>query len=302
MEIEISQFIASPMNGRNNYYGTTFLYIVGQGVVPWQGVGSRLDSYPLPEIAWLGGETTLPYQYSNEPQHRFKQTAGNISPDTIEDFMLGRRLHHTNFESGTHSESGNPVFQEQIGKLGPRFITNSCVDCHVNNGRSLPPALGQDLDQAVVHVGADNQGSPHPYYGTVLQPESLQGSAEPSPYIGSYPTINGQYGDGTSYTLRKPVYGFTPANSAPEYFSVRMAQQLIGLGLLEAIDESTILELADPNDADNDGISGRARLVTDPKPMKSVWDDLPKAAQATIEHQIVGSQYRQEWHRTYTLF
>lgn len=290
MEIEISQFIASPMNGRNNYYGTTFLYIVGQGVVPWQGVGQRLDSYPLPEIAWLGGETTLPYQYSNEPQHRFKQTAGNISPDTIDDFMLGRRLHHTNFESGTHSESGNPVFQEQIGKLGPRFITNSCVDCHVNNGRSLPPALGQDLNQAVVHVGADIQGSPHSSYGTVLQPEILQGSSEPTPYISSYQTINGQYGDGTSYTLRKPLYGFTPTDSAPEYFSVRMAQQLIGLGLLEAIDESTILELADPNDADNDGISGRARLVTDPETGEvRLGRFTHKAAQSTIEHQIASA-------------
>src|SRR5204863_7888169 len=78
VEIEISQFIAAAENGRNNYYGTAILYIVGQGIVPWNGVGPLLDSFPLPENAWLGGQTTLPYQYSNEPEHRFKQTAGNI--------------------------------------------------------------------------------------------------------------------------------------------------------------------------------------------------------------------------------
>ncbi|MGC6455169.1 MAG: di-heme oxidoredictase family protein [Coraliomargaritaceae bacterium] len=290
MEIEISQFIASPMNGRNNYYGTTFLYIVGQGVVPWEGKGPRLDSYPLPEIAWLGGETTLPYHYSNEPDNRFKQTAGNISPDTIEDFMLGRRLHHTNFQNGSHSEPGNPVFTQQMGKIGPRFITRSCVECHVNNGRSLPPATGQNLEQAVVHVGSDAKGTPHGSYGSVLQPNSLQGSAEPSIRIESYETITGQYGDGTSYTLRKPVYSFNPNYNAPDYYTVRMAQQLIGLGLLEAIDEGTILAQADPEDEDGDGISGKARLVTDPETGEiRLGRFTHKAGQATIEHQIASA-------------
>ncbi|HZJ17030.1 MAG TPA: di-heme oxidoredictase family protein, partial [Chthoniobacteraceae bacterium] len=142
VEIEISQFIQAPMHGRNNYYGTAILYIVGQGIVPWEGVGSLLDSFPLPEMAWLGGQTTLPYQYSNEPQHRFKQTAGNIAPISAQPFMLGRRLHHTDFGDGAHSESGNPTFTEQAGKLGPKFIARSCVQCHVNNGRALPPAIG----------------------------------------------------------------------------------------------------------------------------------------------------------------
>ncbi len=290
VEVEISQFIASPMHGRNNYYGTTFLYIIGQGIVPWKGVGPRLDSYPLPEIAWLGGETTLPYQYSNEPEHRFKQTAGNISPDTIQDFMLGRRLHHTNFQDGTHSEPGNPVFMQQTGKLGPRFINNSCVDCHVNNGRSTPPALDQDLRQAVVRVGSDAQGSPHPAFARVLQPASIQGGTEPAVQIDSYETINGQYADGTAYSLRKPAYSFSPASNAPDHYSVRMAQPLIGLGLLEAIEETTILALADPDDLDGDGISGRARQVTDPQTGQTRLGRFThKAGQATIEHQIAAA-------------
>ena len=35
MEVEISQFLNGPRNGRLNYYGTVLLYIVGQGIVPW---------------------------------------------------------------------------------------------------------------------------------------------------------------------------------------------------------------------------------------------------------------------------
>ena len=79
VEIEISQFLAAPRNGRSNYYGTTLLYIVGEGLVPWaQGndvgfdggivgnVNQSLDSYPIPTKGWLGGKTTLHYQYSDE--------------------------------------------------------------------------------------------------------------------------------------------------------------------------------------------------------------------------------------------
>lgn len=47
----------------------------------------------LPTNAWLGGKTTVPYHYSNEPAHRFKQLAGNITPSSGHAFMHGRRLH-----------------------------------------------------------------------------------------------------------------------------------------------------------------------------------------------------------------
>ena len=43
--------------------------------------------------------------------------------------------------------------------------------------------------------------------------------------------------------------------------SPRVAPQMIGLGLLEAVPEADILALADPEDADGDGISGRPNIV-----------------------------------------
>jgi len=122
VELELSQFLGSVRNGQLNYYGTTVLYVVGEGIVPWYEereyvVGGSRDSRRLPDEAWLGGLTTLPYQYSNEPQHRYKQMAGNIAPSSGIPFLLGRRLHHTDFTTGAHSEAGNPVFAEQIGKV-----------------------------------------------------------------------------------------------------------------------------------------------------------------------------------------
>src|SRR3546814_14241571 len=50
--------------------------------------------------------------------------------------------------------------------------------------------------------------------------------------------------------------------------SPRGAPQMIGLGLLEAVYDSDIERLADPEDADGDGISGRVNRV---------WDDARQA-------------------------
>jgi CxxC motif-containing protein (DUF1111 family) len=288
MEIEISQFLLNPRNGRPNYYGTAILYIVGEGIVPWEGIGANLDSYPLPTNAWLGGLTTVHYQYSDEPQHLFKQMAGNIAPTNGQPFMLGRRLHHTDFGDGSHSEPNNPVFSEQIGKLGPGFIARSCIDCHVNNGRALPPAVGADMFQTVMKVGDDASGTPHPTLGAVLQPQNTSGPAEGSATISGYTTINGQYGDGTPYELRKPVYSFN--GITPSNYSARLAPPLVGMGLLEAIPESSVLALADPDDADEDGISGRAQMVTDPETGQARLGRFGyKGSKAKVSHQVAGA-------------
>lgn len=186
IEMEISQFLKEVKNGRKNYYGTTVLYVVGKGIVPWEGKGDLLDSAPLPEQAWLGGLTTLPYQYSNEPKERFKQLAGNIAPVSAQPFMLGRRLHHTDFADGSHSEKGNPVFDEQKGKLGPQFVAQSCIACHINNGRALTPEIGKPMYQTVIKVGTDAKGTPHPKLGNALQPQSSDDKPEASASIASW--------------------------------------------------------------------------------------------------------------------
>ena len=297
VEVELSQFLLAPRHGRNNYYGTAFLYVVGRGVVPWYAkdweavtnkvVGvTSFDSFPLPEEAWLGGMTTLPYQYSNEPQSRYKQMAGNITPENGQHFLLGRRLHHTDFRTGAHSEAGNPVFAEHIGKVGPGFVAQSCVACHANNGRSLLPAAGATIDRVVVKVAAWEDGAPHPLLGEQIQPYSTEGTPEAGVTLQGYTEIEGTYGDGTPYTLRKPELKFSGV--APAFYSLRMASPLIGLGLLEAVPESTILALADPEDANGDGISGHANIVPDPldPAILRLGRFGHKATQATVLNQI----------------
>jgi len=300
VEVEISQFLNNPRHGRLNYYGTTFLYIVGQGVVPWYAgkefgltgnvgdINRSLDSYPLPTNAWMGGLTTLPYQYSNEPEHRFKGTAGNISPTNGIRFMLGRRFHHTDFGNGVHNEPDNPVYTEQIGKLGPKFINRSCVDCHVGNGRALAPAVGAPMLQSVVKVASDANGTPHPTLGRILQPQSTSGPVEGSATIASYTNIVGQYGDSIGYSLQKPIYAFQ--GTTPAFYSVRVAPQLVGMGLLEAIGEDTIMAMADPGDTNADGISGRVQTVTDPVTgVERLGRFTYKGGEARLSHQVAAA-------------
>lgn len=56
----------------------------------------------------------------------------------------------------------------------------------------------------------------------------------------------------------------TPTTAEASRYATRLAPQLVGLGLLEAVDEQTILALADRLDCDQNGISGRPSYVMDP--------------------------------------
>lgn len=279
LEFELSNFLNGVPNGRNNYYGTAILYIVGQGVVPFEGVGPQQDSFPMPELGMLGGDTTLNYQYSDEPDNHFLQIPTNLSNINGQVFVEGRRVHHTDFGDGSHNEAvTNPNFTELANKLGTHYVNRSCVSCHAKNGRALPPAVGVDLNQYVVKVG-DASGNPDPQIGSVLQPLMTSGSSEGSVSISSWTESNG---------LRTPNFSFT--GNTPTNFSARIAPQLVGMGLLEAIVEADIEALADPDDLNGDGISGRIQFVTDaatgePRIGRFGW----KASQPTVKQQVAAA-------------
>ena len=290
LEFEISQFMDKNTlpRGRDHYYGSTFLYIVGKGLVPWdvtdmepfvEGKTYQRDSIPLPESAMLGGIHSLHRQITAEPDDHFMQMAYGMGYDNGQPFVLGRRLAHTEFTDGHHDEAEeNGIFDEQIGKAGPNFINASCVQCHNRNGRAPVAPVGEALTKWVFKIADENDG-PVPAMGRVLQPSSTNSTSEGSVSISSFTEENG---------LRKP--NFTFEHGAPAKFSARIAPQLVGMGLLEAIPESAILALADESDSNQDGISGRAQMVIDPE-----TGDLRlgrfgyKAATASVRHQVAAA-------------
>ncbi len=290
MEIEASQFLdftmPNPPVGRDNYYGTVFLYEVGVGgMVPWDTVGvwenqasERENSHKMDEATWLGGRTTLHKQISDEPDKNFMQMATNIDGENAQPFVLGRRVLHTNFITGAHDEPENPIWEENAGKGGPNYINTSCNQCHIRNGRGTTPVVGGPLYNMVVKVG-DANGNPHPKLGGVLQPQNTAGNSEGEGKILSWVESNG---------LRKANYGFTGVT--PINYSVRTTPQLVGMGLLEAIPETAIQALEDPNDANGDGISGRINIVNDPVTSQPRMGRFGwKAGKVDVKHQIAGA-------------
>ena len=286
LEFELSQFLDAPPRGRSNYYGTTMLYLVGIGLVPWEARGvfgdpstEREDSYPIANKGWSGGQTTIHRAYSAEPDNHFMQMAGNLADIHGQAFVLGRRIHHTDMGDGSHDESpANPPFAALQGKLGPRYVNRSCDSCHTRNGRALPPAIGQQLTQHVVKVSTSD-GSSHPDLGNVFQPGNALGASEGQVMLAGWDETDG---------LRSPQYTFS--GTPPESFSVRLAPQLVGMGLLEAIAEEDILAHADPDDVDGDGVRGIPNIVTDPETGdlrvgRFGWT----ADHATIRHQVASA-------------
>ncbi|MGK0346479.1 MAG: CxxC motif-containing protein (DUF1111 family) [Myxococcota bacterium] len=288
MEFEASQFLAGAPGSRQNYYGTTALYAVGVGgLVPWQASGSFEDpssdrerSEPIDPAGWVGGRTTLPYQYSDEPDNHFMQMATNLAPQHGQPFVLGRRVHHSDMVDGTHDESAaNGVFVDVRGLAGPNYVHGSCDGCHTRNGRAAVAPVGEPLDKWVFRIGSAD-GGPDPLRGSVLQPESTQGSGEGTVAIASWQDVDGG--------LRSPNYTFE--SGTPERFSARIAPQLVGMGLLEAIDEADVLAWEDPNDDDDDGVSGRAQRIEDPtngewRLGRFGW----KAGAASVSHQVASA-------------
>lgn len=245
---------------------------------------------PLPEAALLGGKSmTISEDTSGEPDLLFMQMGLNISDSNADAFVRGRRLLHTDFWTGEHSEGANPLLESQVGKAGPVLTQARCFTCHQSNARSsLPRVTGSALDRMVIKTGeiaSDGSVRPDARYGIAIQQTgvgSTQGEGVVT--ISAFETLSGSYDDGTSYELVRPRFQF--AGGEPAAYSVRTAAQFVGMGLLEAIPEETLLARADELDLDNDGISGRPHIVTDPElGVPRVGRYGWRAASASLRHQ-----------------
>ncbi|MBX3232891.1 MAG: thiol oxidoreductase [Labilithrix sp.] len=147
------------------------------------------------------------------------------------------------------------------GGLGPTFNALSCEACHANNGRGPPPlASDGELVTTLLRLGGADA------YGDQLQHLANEGVPSEGVARVRWEETGGTYGDGSAFTLLRPAVRAEPALGAfppGTTFSLRLAAQTFGTGFLEAIAEADILAREDPNDADGDGISGRANRVPD---------------------------------------
>ena len=155
--------------------------------------------------------------------------------------------------------------------LGPFFNSRTCSGCHFKDGRGRPPVSADEFASGllfrVTRPGQNEFGAniATSHYGNQLQDRAIDGLVPEGSVNISYQTLSGQFADGTTYTLKKPIYmlqdlAYGPMESDAK-ISPRVANQMIGLGFLEAITEEQLLDWSDPNDVDGDGISGRPNYV-----------------------------------------
>jgi CxxC motif-containing protein (DUF1111 family) len=208
-----------------------------------------------------GGDTTV----WDETREAFARAARNLDSEGRERFALGDHLFNRSWVTAPASAEGNDG-------LGPLYSATNCSACHFKDGRGAPPVEGDDFKGLLLRLsipGADSDGGPlgDPVYGGQLNHLGILGVPPEARPVVSYEEVTGSYDDGETYSLRRPTYTLEdPAYGAlPDDLMIgpRIAPVIVGLGLLEALPEDTLLGLADPDDADGDGISGRPNYVVD---------------------------------------
>lgn len=161
------------------------------------------------------------------------------------------------------------VFAESDG-LGPIFVSASCESCHIGDGK------GHGLT-TLTRFGR--------YVDGVWDPLTEHGG----------PQLQG-----------RGIAGY-PAEVIPGHaagITRLLPPAVTGLGYLEAIPDQTLLDLADPTDADGDGISGVAHFVDAPEYLRNAASRVQrdgkvigrfgfKAASVDLMHQTVKA-YRED--------
>jgi len=193
------------------------------------------------------------------------------------------------FEGESRFRIGNSMFRklwvaspsstDTSDGLGPLYNARGCQNCHLKDGRGRPPSGNfpdgnsvssllrlsvppQNDEQRRQLADGRIKSVDEPVYGGQLQDVAVPGlDAEGHIHV-TYDEQPVTLADGTAVSLRRPKVSVSqPAHGpldASTMMSLRVAPQMIGLGLLEAIPEEAIRAKAN---SETDGISGRVNEV-----------------------------------------
>jgi CxxC motif-containing protein (DUF1111 family) len=242
------------------------------------------------EAALSGGATTV----FATGQQAFSFPAANLPDAERTRFVIGNSFFKRNWVEAPASTTARDG-------LGPHFIARSCGGCHALDGRGAPPATADEPPVALLlrlsvpgtpeaHAGV----RPEPTYGDQFNNAAVAGVKPEGRVTLRWTPVHGKFADGTRYTLQQPVYGFTDLGyglMAPDVMvSPRIAPQLIGVGLLEAIPEAEILRNAAEQAAATGPVKGQPNRVWDAALGREALGRFGwKANVATIAHQTAGA-------------
>jgi CxxC motif-containing protein (DUF1111 family) len=198
---------------------------------------------------------------------------------------------------------------------GPTSNAQSCTTCHLNNGRGAAPATPHNviggIDGAVRdhHITVPFEPAPNMVIRLSMKGDGPHGGPLPHPDYGDQLQIFGVKGvvpaegqfriewreqtstlaDGERVRLRSPLITITDLAYAPlgedVRIAARLAPPLVGIGLLEAVSEETIVALAARESVA--GIRGKANRVWDESQGRTVLGRFGlKANHGSLREQI----------------
>lgn len=207
----------------------------------------------------------------------FSHPSANLSFEGRQNFFVGNGLFKKVWVS-------SPASTAASDGLGPLFNARACQRCHLKDGRGHPPeGPGDTAVSMLMRLSVPPSTDAHrealadvthlriaePTYGGQLQDFAVPGLAAEGRFTITWVEASIALNGGETAGLRRPIISLDDLAHGPmaegTMTSLRVANQMIGLGLLEAIHPADILALADPDDADGDGISGRPSIVRDPQ-------------------------------------
>jgi len=251
-----------------------------------------------------GGDGTVSYT----PFPSFMKPVANLQASEKPIFHAGKALAHQPWVKA-------PTITFARDGLGPLFNARTCLRCHINGGRGLMPVNGDTkLNTAFIRLsipGGDKIHGvvPEPTYGDQLQTQStslahmfrhlkasnLKHTVPPEAYVTpNWQYFDFYYPDGSKVQLRKPDVKLTHLGYGEMHpktmMGLRNAPPLLGVGLLDTIKQEDINRLADENDENGDGISGRVNIVWDFEANKAVPGRFGlKANKASVRLQTAGA-------------
>jgi CxxC motif-containing protein (DUF1111 family) len=210
-----------------------------------------------------------------------------------------RRLHFIDGFDSLVQKWMMPFLSGGVWGRGPLSNADACQSCHLNSGRGAVPAKADEPIRTLLlrlsMPGKDATGAPkpEPRYGHQL---NFMGFETDVPGEGEvfidWQEMPVQFADGESVSLRVPSYRVDQlrygALAPGVLLSPRMAQPLIGLGLLEAIPDATLESLE--RAAKPHGIKGKANRVWDLAAKRAAIGRFGlKASQPNLAQQIMAA-------------
>ena len=276
------------------------------GDVPVAAGATRGDMPPLPDPLWAGNERVRAVLSGTDDFSRampFERMAGGAGTSTaaLDRDAYSHHLATLSFEQLNRFKLGNALFNKlwvsspsstlASDGLGPFWNARACESCHAKDGRGQLPVGDERATSLVVQLAStvDAVPSGDPVYGVQLHTAAVPGVAAEARVRIEHDPFTLHFDDGDEATLATPHYlidalAYGPLDERTR-LSPRLAPAVIGQGLLEAIDREAILARADPDDADRDGISGRANWQQLPDGRRLLGRFGHKAGKASVRQQ-----------------